>query len=148
MKASWVPCSQSPLALDNQRMRTLLPVLLALTLLPGCFFSRTARNQRIAQESVAQLVPGRSTAADVVALLGAPTEVVQLGHRSAYRYEHTKQKQAVFWLLVIAFRGVDAQQDRAWVFFDENDVLTHVGATFDGDKPTYSVPPFGSSVEE
>ena len=36
----------------------------------------------------------------------------------------------------------------AWVFFDENDVLTHVGTTFDADTPTYSVPPLASSVED
>ena len=34
------------------------------------------------------------------------------------------------------------------MFFDENDVLTHFGTTLDGMLPTYSIPPFGSSVSK
>lgn len=125
----------------------ILLAALALSLLPGCFFSRSVQNRALSDEQIAQLVPGRTTASEVVALLGAPNEVVQLGLRTAYRYDHTKEKQAALFLLIIAFRGVDQQQDRAWLFFDENDVLTHVGVTFDADTPTYSFPPFSSSVD-
>ena len=92
--------------------------------------------------------PGQSTARDVVALLGAPSEVVQLGQRTAYRYDHTHEKQSALFLLVIAVRGVDAQQDRVWVFFDENLLLTHVGATYDAELSSYAVPPFASSADK
>jgi len=129
-------------------MKLHVSLLLALLVLPGCFLSRSVQNRSLDPEQFEQLTPGRSTAADVVAILGAPNEVVQLGRRSAYRYDHTMQKQAALFLVVVAFRGVDSQQDRAWVFFDENDVLTHVGTTFDADTPTYSVPPLASSVED
>ena len=105
---------------------------LLLALLPGCFLSRTQVNGPIDNEAIAtRLVPGETTAADVVALLGAPNEVVQLGRRSAYRYQHDQQKSAGIFLLVVVVMNRDTQSDRTWVFFDEDDVLTHVGSTLD-----------------
>jgi len=44
------------------------------------------------------------------------------------------------WLIVLFLANRDKQADRAWVFFDENDVLTHVGATLDADKAKYRMP--------
>lgn len=123
-------------------------VLLLSLVLPGCFWSRKATNEPLDPALVALLVPGESTATDVVELLGAPTEVVQLGRRTAYRYQHTFEKQTAVFLIVLGVRGVDTQQDRVWVFFDEDLVLTHVGATFDGDKPEYAIPPWPSSADK
>ena len=77
---------------------------------------------------------------EVAQLLGAPLEVVQLGYRSAWRYEFTVEKQAALFLFVVGLRGVDNQADRVWVFFDEEGVVSHVGATFAGEDAEYSVP--------
>jgi hypothetical protein len=74
-------------------------------------------------------VPGETTAKDVVEALGAPNEVVQLGTRSAYRYDFTVEKTAGFTLIIITFLNDDTRADRAWLFFDKDDVLTH--ARFD-----------------
>lgn len=117
----------------------ILPLVLAL-LLPSCYLSRSARNQAIDPSIVASLVPGSSTAADVARALGAPIEVVQLGHRSAWRYEYTVEKQAALWAMVIGLHGLDSQADRVWVFFDEKEILTHVGATFASQQADYKVP--------
>ncbi len=115
-------------------------LLLAVLLTPGCFLSRTYVNAPIEEASIAQLRPGQTTAAQVVALLGAPTEVVQLGRRSAYRYEHDQQKRAGLFLIVVVFSNNDNQADRTWVFFDENDVLSHVGTTLEADTAQYAMP--------
>ena len=122
-------------------MRSLLLLLLVL---PGCFINRSHVNQPIDPAAVARLEPGRSTAADVVNILGAPTEVIQLGKRSAYRYDHTHGKQAALFLIIFASRGIDTMSDRVWVFLDENDVLTHVGSTFEADDAQYHMPVFRS----
>ena len=114
-------------------------VLLSLPLLHGCLVARTGVNDPIARESVESLRPGMS-ATDVVAALGAPVEVVQLGRRSAYRFDHSKRKRAGLFLLLVGFFNEDTREDRVWAFFDENDVLTHLGATLDADETRYAMP--------
>ena len=116
--------------------------MLGILALPGCFLNRSRTHFPLSPEAVGSLVPGTATAADVVARMGSPTEVVQLGHRSAYRYDYTLQKQASLFLLVLNLTGTERQEDRAWFFFDENDVLTHVGANFLADTARYGVPIF------
>ena len=86
-------------------------------------------NEPIDALAVAQLQPGTSTARQVVDLLGGPVEVVQLGRRTAYLYSASTQKSANLWAMALALSNTDTRQDRVWVFFDEGDVLTHVGAT-------------------
>ena len=121
-------------------MRTLVLALLAATLLPACLISRLAVNEPLDPAEIAQLRPGESKAADVIELLGAPTEVVQLGRRSAYRFDATTTKQAGLWLLVVGFYNADTRSDRLWAFFDENEVLTHFGATLTAGDAEYALP--------
>ena len=79
--------------------------LLSLSLLPGCFLSRSHLNQPIAPETVERIVPSSTTAGEVAELLGAPLEVVQLGYKSAWRYEFTVEKQAPVFLFLVGLRG-------------------------------------------
>jgi len=65
---------------------------------------------------------------------------VQLWKQSAYRYESTTTKDAGLWLLVVGLFNSDAHADRAWVFFDEQGLLTHVGATLAADEAEYALP--------
>ena len=123
-------------------MRALRLLLLAPLLpgLPGCFLARTTINEPLAHQAAAQLQPGVTTAAEVVALLGAPTEVVQLGHRSAYRFDATTSKRTGLWLVVVLLSNTDTRSDRIWAFFDAEGVLTHLGTSYDGDDTTYALP--------
>ena len=122
-------------------MHTRFLLLLPLLLLPAsCLIDRTTINAPLASEAVAELQPGRTTAREAVALLGAPVEVVQLGRRSAYRYEFESSKRAALFLLVVMLMGRDTRADRVWLFFDEQDVLTHVGATYEGADARYALP--------
>ena len=124
-------------------MRSLVPhVLLALLSFcaSGCFLMRTTLNEPLERQDVGRLQPGTTTAAQVVDLLGAPMDVVQLGRRSAYRYEFTKKKRAGFFIVVLGLFNEDTRSDRIWVFFDEDQVLTHVGATFAGDDTRWAMP--------
>ena len=115
--------------------------LLACTFsLPSCFIARTAVNEPLDIAAVRSLVPGKTTAREAVEKLGAPSDVVQLGTRFAYRYDHTINKRAGVLLIVVAVFNEDARQDRTWLFFDENSVLTHVGSTFSSHRPQYALP--------
>ena len=117
----------------------LLPLLLLLAL-PGCFVSRGTTNAPIRRASLRDLVPGTSTAADATTRLGAPSEVVQLGSRTAYRYDFGTTKRAGLTLVVATFINEDTDADRVWLFFDARDVLTHVGATLEADRARYAMP--------
>jgi hypothetical protein len=114
--------------------------LALLALAPGCFLSRRAENERIRPATLARLEPGRTSAKQAVEILGAPTDVVQLGRRSAYRYDASVTKDAGLWLLVVGLLGRDTRSDRVWLFFDEAELLTHVGATLESDEAEYALP--------
>lgn len=121
-------------------------LLLALLPLSGCFLTRDATNAPLNPAQVATLEPGTSTANDVLAALGAPSEVIQLGRRSAWRYDHTVNKRTALFLVVLGFMSADTQQDRVWVFFDEADRLAHIGSTLTAETAKYA-PPWDDSHE-
>lgn len=105
----------------------------------SCALTKSQTHLPIAAADVMALQPG-DPAEKVTALLGAPTEVVQLGRRSAYRYDFTETKRAGLWLVVIGFLNSDSQQDRVWVFLDEANNVSHVGATLEGDRAEWGMP--------
>lgn len=139
MRQALTPSHSSP---KVRAMKHLAPlaVLAVASLLSGCFVQRTFVNRPLEAQRIEALVPGETTAAQVVELLGAPNEVVQLGRRSAYRYEHDQEKTAGLFLLVFLMNNRDTQSDRTWVFFDEHDVLTHVGTTLEAKTAAYGTP--------
>lgn len=120
-------------------MRLLLP-LLCLPLFTSCLLSDSRSHSAIDPGHVAAIEPGETTAQGVLELLGAPNEVVQLGRRSAYRYDYSVEKQAGLFLFLVALRGVDTQQDRVWVFLDEEGIVTHAGATLQASDAEFSLP--------
>ncbi|MEZ6005989.1 MAG: outer membrane protein assembly factor BamE [Planctomycetota bacterium] len=124
-------------------MNLRLLLLASPLLLSGCFLSRIDHNRPLDPAVVAELRAGEHTADDVLARMGAPIEVVQLGHKSAWRYEYERTKQTGLFALVVGLHGIDMRADRVWVFFDENDRLTHVGATFESKEAEFELPFLG-----
>ena len=121
-------------------MRHLAVCLCAIALLSACLRSRSTINEPLDSTRIAELRVGETTAAQVVELLGAPTEVVQLGRRSAYRYDYTAAKQNGLWLIVLLFLNTDTRSDRLWVFFDEENKLTHHGHTLSAADARWAMP--------
>lgn len=119
-------------------LRTL--VLALPLLLGGCFLSRGTVNEPLATGAVDSLEVGVSTSTEVLEALGAPNDVVQLGKRSAWRYDFTTQKRAGVLLIIVGVLNEDTRSDRIWAFFDENGVLTDLGSTFQGEDPMYAMP--------
>ena len=121
-------------------MKASLLSLTLLLILPGCFTTRKTINQQLSSEAAAQVAPGTS-AADVVELLGAPTDIVQLGHRSAYLYEFQQTKMTGLLAGVVGFMNSDTRSDRVWIFLGPGgDTVTHVGSSFDADKAENRMP--------
>jgi hypothetical protein len=111
-----------------------------LLLVSACAFARQDTNDPLDALTIRAFVPGATTAREVTERLGAPTEVVQLGRRTAYRYDATAAKSTVLFLVLVNFAREDTRSDRLWVFFDENDVLSHYGATFGTHRTQYALP--------
>lgn len=117
-----------------------LLLLLPLLALSSCGIARMESNDPIDAAVVRTFEPGKTTAREVVERLGAPTEVVQLGRRAAYRYDASSSKSAGLVLVVFNMFAQDMRTDRVWVFFDEKDVLTHCGATYGTHRTQYALP--------
>lgn len=118
----------------------LCAALLAGLLATSCLIAKDTANEPLHAVELGNLKPGVTTAAEVAELLGAPNEVVQLGLRSAWRYDYTTSKRAGFTIIVVTFSNIDARQDRIWVFFDENSVLSYFGSTLQADNARYAMP--------
>ena len=126
--------------MTKKQLLAVSAALLAILTLPSCFLARGSVNEPIRAAAVASLTTGKSTAAQCVQVLGGPSEVIQLGKRSAYRYDHTISKTAQLYLGIVNLTNEDSRQDRVWLFFDEDNVLTHIGSTFSSHRPEYSMP--------
>lgn len=121
-------------------MLRLLIVLLAGLSLTGCFISRERSNEPLDKSLIDSLTVGTSTATEVAETLGAPAEVVQLGRRSAWRYDFTTMKRSGFTIIIVSFLNEDRRSDRCWLFFDADDVLQHVGTTLEAKDTQYAMP--------
>ena len=49
-------------------------------------------------------------------------------------------KGSALLLLIVNLGNTDSRSDRVWLFFDDKDLLTHVGATFESHRPQYALP--------
>jgi len=117
-----------------------ISLALLLSLLAGCAIGRQAENVPLEPAKIEKLVPGKTTALEVVEVMGAPVDVIQLGRRSAYLYRHTMNKSTGIVLIVVNLLNQDHREDRLWVFFDEQDTLTHVGATLEAKDARIAAP--------
>ena len=106
--------------------RRLLPCLLSLTLAlagaSGCAVSRGDLGTSFNEADISAIRRGSATASDVVHLLGAPDNVIQLGDREAFHYYHYTLKHATF----LVFSRVNVAADELYVFFDRRGVVEQV----------------------
>lgn len=121
-------------------MRTLLAALCLALGSASCFLARDSTNEPLSSRDLSKFVVGQSTARDVAAAMGAPNEVVQLGRRSAWRYDHSHGKVAGMTLIVVTFVNRDTRTDRVWFFFDEEDRLSHLGSSFEAEDAGWAMP--------
>jgi outer membrane protein assembly factor BamE (lipoprotein component of BamABCDE complex) len=108
------------------RFTRVIGALLALCLLQACAQYENKRGVDVRwQESVtSQLTRGSSSRADVLALLGPPSQVIALDGETAlyYLFEHARGEGLI--LILYNRTEIETTYDRAIFFFDENDVLT------------------------
>lgn len=108
------------------KTRSFLTTLACVVLLAGCAQYDNQRGVEVSwrESATRNLVRDQSTRADVLALLGPPSQVIALGEETAlyYLFEHSEGEGLI--LLLYNRMRIDTRYDRAIFFFDDNDVLT------------------------
>ena len=105
--------------------RTVL-VVFCLGLLSGCVQFDSQRGIEVAWQDrvVANLTKGESTRADVLELLGPPSQVISLRDETVMYYLFEEAEGDGIILIVYNSIDIKTHYDRAIFFFDDNDVLT------------------------
>jgi outer membrane protein assembly factor BamE (lipoprotein component of BamABCDE complex) len=117
----------------------LLSVGLAFATASGCAVTRGDLGTPFNGTAISAIQKGKSTQSDVVRLLGAPDNVIQLGNREAFHYYHYTLKHATF----IVFSRVNIASDEVYVFFDPNGVVDQVLFSQPTNKLEFQFWPFG-----
>ena len=101
-------------------------LIFSINLLGACAQYDSKRGIDVSwQDSVTeQLVKGKSTRRDVLALLGPPSQVIALNDESVLYYLFEQSKGEGLILIVYNRMRIDTRYDRAIFFFNEDDVLT------------------------
>jgi len=103
-------------------------VVLALCagLLGGCaqFESKRGVEVNWQQDVTAKLTRGESTRANVLALLGPPSQVIALDGETALYYLFEQSEGEGLVLILYNRMRIDTRYDRAIFFFNEQDILT------------------------
>jgi outer membrane protein assembly factor BamE (lipoprotein component of BamABCDE complex) len=99
---------------------------LVIPLLAGCVQFDAKRGIEVAwqDEVVAKLEKGQSTRADVLDLLGPPSQVISLQEETVLYYLFEKAEGNGVILIVYNSIDIETHYDRAIFFFDEDDVLS------------------------
>ena len=105
-------------------------------LLGGCAQYENRRGVDVTWQSAvtAELSKGKSTRADVLKLLGPPSQVLALDDETAlyYLFEHSKGDGLI--LIIYNRMSIDTRYDRAIFFFDNQDILTEYATYIDESK--------------
>jgi hypothetical protein len=119
----------------------LLAIIIVLILASGCVLIGRDRDYRpFDPQLLNSVVPGKTTAAQVNQLFGAPAQVVKLANGNAYIYTRSTGKGTLVWLVLVTFIDYDRKYDQVVFFFDKTDILTHFGSTFNAAEAVYGMP--------
>jgi hypothetical protein len=124
-----------------QRFVFPMALLFVLTMGSGCaIIGRNKDFRPIEEKNLAQVTPGKTTAADVMTLFGPPSQIVKLTNGNAYIYDRSLSKATGVWLVLVSFANYDTQHDRIVFFINHQDLVTHYGSSFKSDTASYGMP--------
>ena len=124
-----------------KRFREILCVLLLMFFLQSCAgWAKNKDYHPFDASGLDKLIPGKSTAAQVTEILGAPSEIVKLSNGNAYTYRRSLSKGTGLWLLIVSFGNYDEHYDQIVIFLDNKNIMTHFAVTLDAHKATYGLP--------
>jgi len=130
--------------LNHNRSQELLGIIIVCILcltLSGCAVLGRDKNFRpFDPGALTEIVPNKSTAADVTRLFGAPTQVVKLTGGNAYIYSRTLSKATGVWLILVTLVNYDTQHDQIVFFLNPQDIVTHYGSSLRSGEAAYGLP--------
>jgi len=102
-------------------------------MLPGCAQYENKRGVEVTwQDDVTrQLVPGKTSRKEVLALMGPPSQVISLEEETVLYYLFERSKGNGVILILYNRMEINTHYDRAILFFDANDVLTDYATKID-----------------
>ena len=106
----------------RHRLFCLLAVTFVLAGTAGCAVTRGDLGAPFKDADISAVQQGRSTRLDVVRLLGAPDNVIQLGDREVFHYYRYTLKHATF----LVFSRINISSDELYVFFDRRGLVDYV----------------------
>lgn len=115
-------------------------LLLPVALLSGCYLSKTKDDLPWTPEDVSKIQVGKTTKAEMLALLGPPREIVKLLDSEAFRYYHSIEKETGVFALVLNTRRTDQQFDAITVIVNREGTVTGIGSRFDAEEASYGFP--------
>jgi outer membrane protein assembly factor BamE (lipoprotein component of BamABCDE complex) len=118
-------------------------IILALTLLQGCAFSRGTLGEDIKSESVDAIKKGTTTKAEVLALLGAPDRLIQVNGRDVFQYYRYDAKVGSLLLILINFSRVSIKSDDLFVIVNREGIVEDVILSKRTDGLKFRFWPFG-----
>lgn len=107
---------------QSLRVGLTIGVLIAMLGLEGCAFSRGDLGAPLDASRVSDIKNGRTTEAQVIALLGAPDRIQEINKRQVFHYYRYAMKHGT----VLVFSRVNIASDDLYVFFDQNGVVEQV----------------------
>ena len=130
------------MARRTPRFSRMIAAALLWAILPGltgCAFSRGELGTALKAEDIAQIKKGQTTEAQVVALLGAPDDIREIGKRELFHYYRYVLKHAT----VVVFSRANIASDQVYVLFDEHGVVDEVITGDRTDQLKFQFWPFG-----
>jgi outer membrane protein assembly factor BamE (lipoprotein component of BamABCDE complex) len=130
------------MARRTPRFSRMISAALLWAILPGlagCAFSRGELGTALKAEDIAQIKKGQTTEAQVVALLGAPDDIREIGKRELFHYYRYVLKHAT----VVVFSRANIASDQVYVLFDEHGVVDEVITGDRTDQLKFQFWPFG-----
>jgi hypothetical protein len=108
---------------------TSLLLLAAMTATTGCMFSREQLNVADFPSQVASIQPGRSTLADLEALVGPATSVTPIGDKRLHVYTFSDSKTMGFNIIVFGVSKTNTGFDTALFLVDSRNVVESFAVT-------------------
>ena len=104
--------------------------LTCLSLVTGCVRFKSKRGVEVSWHStvVEGFHKGQTTRAEVLKVLGPPSQIISLEEETVLYYLYEKQEGEGMILILYNRIDIDTRYDRAVFFFDANDVLTDYSA--------------------
>jgi outer membrane protein assembly factor BamE (lipoprotein component of BamABCDE complex) len=101
-------------------------LVLAMTLLNGCAYSRGTLGDEVKDEDVAAIKKGETTRTQVVARLGAPDRIAQANGQDVFQYYRYDVKGGSLLLILVNFSRLNIKSDDLYVFFNQKGVVDDV----------------------